>query len=427
MDITDDLILSGDVVTTVINGGNLYRVFHIIGSAAVTMTDLTIQGGRAADGAGIFVDGGDLTVISSTIQLNAADNHGGGIHNLAGSVTLLNSTVNGNTAVTSGAAIFSQGGTANITNSTVNGNTAPDGSAIYSDNSDVQILNSTIHQNSAATGAGIAHISGSLVLKNTIVSGSSPGTNCSGAVVSNGHNLADDTSCNLTEPSDFPDVNPLLGLLADNGGPTWTHALLFGSPAIEGGDDAQCPPTDQRGSPRFGVCDIGAYEVEIYFLYLPLIVKPSDTPPVEPGDCDRQVPVFTTDTAPADGTLEFHVLFGEFARIEGITLRVWDVSAGQQINNELVDVHAPKWVRVWWLPDGDTEWYLLPSQYWVGDGTVASEYGVSCGNDPVPSYHTSFADAIPESELPIFTLPDGADWVAIINALTAQRTDSKRP
>jgi len=58
----------------------------------------------------------------------------------------------------------------------------------------------------------------------------------------------------------FPD--PKLGSLADNGGPTLTVALLPGSPAIDAGDTAAAPPTDQRGVPRpFGAAsDIGAYE-----------------------------------------------------------------------------------------------------------------------------------------------------------------------
>ena len=55
---------------------------------------------------------------------------------------------------------------------------------------------------------------------------------------------------------------PLLGALADNGGPTLTHALLTGSPAIDAGNDAACPATDQRGvtRPQGAHCDIGSYE-----------------------------------------------------------------------------------------------------------------------------------------------------------------------
>lgn len=121
------------------------------------------------------------------------------------------------------------------------------------------------------------------------------------------------------------------------------------------------------------------------------------------GACDRFVPVFTTDKAPANGTLKFNVLFGEKNREEGITLKVWDITAGQQINNDMVIFPAPNWGRLWWQADGESTWYLLPSQYWQGDGTSASEYGLSCDSGGVPSYHTSFAKAIPESQLPTFT------------------------
>ncbi len=120
------------------------------------------------------------------------------------------------------------------------------------------------------------------------------------------------------------------------------------------------------------------------------------------GICDRFVPVFTTDKAPSNGTLKFNVQFGEDSREEGSTLRVWDISAGQQINNDYVIVPAPQWARLWWQPDGENTWYLLPSQYWLGDGTSRSEYGVSCDTTVVPSYHTSFANAIPQSEVPAF-------------------------
>ena len=86
---------------------------------------------------------------------------------------------------------------------------------------------------------------------------------------SSGHNLDSDGSCGLSGPGDLPNTDALLGLLADNGGPTQTHALLAGSPAIDAGDNAACPATDQRGVARpqdgdgdgAAVCDIGAYEL----------------------------------------------------------------------------------------------------------------------------------------------------------------------
>lgn len=118
--------------------------------------------------------------------------------------------------------------------------------------------------------------------------------------------------------------------------------------------------------------------------------------------CLRSFPVFTTDTAPSAGTLKLNVLFGTMNREEGATYKTWNVTAGQRINNDMVTIPTPRWVRLWWQPTGSTTWYLLPSQYWLGDGTPASEYGLTCGTDNGPSYHTSFANAIPASEVPAF-------------------------
>jgi hypothetical protein len=81
----------------------------------------------------------------------------------------------------------------------------------------------------------------------------------SGYTVSD-HSLDSDNSCVLIGPGDLPGVAPLLGPLANNGGPTDTHALLAGSPAIDAG--GICAPTDQRGvtRPQGPACDIGAFE-----------------------------------------------------------------------------------------------------------------------------------------------------------------------
>jgi hypothetical protein len=101
---------------------------------------------------------------------------------------------------------------------------------------------------------------GSLTV-NTILAGNSP-SNCSGTIADAGHNLSSDNSCAFTGAGSLNSTDPMLGPLADNGGPTLTMALLPGSPAIDAGDDTAAPPTDQRGFPRpFGVAsDIGAYE-----------------------------------------------------------------------------------------------------------------------------------------------------------------------
>ncbi len=118
---------------------------------------------------------------------------------------------------------------------------------------------------------------GTPMLRNTIVANSTAGRDCSGPspVISEGYNLDSDGTCGFAGEGDLPNTDPLLGPLQDNGGPTLTHALLAGSPAIDAGNPAGCTDpwgnsltTDQRGEVRpadgdcdgVPICDIGAYE-----------------------------------------------------------------------------------------------------------------------------------------------------------------------
>ena len=101
---------------------------------------------------------------------------------------------------------------------------------------------------------------------NTIIAGNTAptGPDCNRFATSLGHNLIGTSDgCGFTPAAgDLVNANPLLGPLQDNGGPTKTHALLEGSPAIDAGDNASCPATDQRGVARLqrAACDIGSYE-----------------------------------------------------------------------------------------------------------------------------------------------------------------------
>jgi hypothetical protein len=101
-----------------------------------------------------------------------------------------------------------------------------------------------------------------------------------GSVIdSQGHNIDTGLTCALTGVGDHPATDPLLAALADNGGFTFTQALLAGSPAIDGGDPNICYPLDQRGAPRQGVCDIGAFE---FGSTAPPSQPPPSQPPVQP-------------------------------------------------------------------------------------------------------------------------------------------------
>ena len=154
-----------------------------------------------------------------------------------------------------------------MTNSTFAGNSAgSSGGGIFNE-STLTVSNSTINGNRAVNGGGIhnytyAEYAGTVTLQNTIVANSPTGRNCTNAITDGGGNLSyPDATC--------PGINsdPKLGPLQDNGGPTWTMALLPGSAAIDTADDAICaaPPVnnlDQRGvaRPQGPHCDIGAYE-----------------------------------------------------------------------------------------------------------------------------------------------------------------------
>jgi hypothetical protein len=153
-----------------------------------------------------------------------------------------------------------------VINSTFSNTTAATGGGGIDtfSNADLVLSNVTIAQNSAMIGAGINSESSTylVTLASSIVAENSGG-DCLGAILSKGYNLDSDSTCSLTQPTDLPGRNPLLGPLQYNGGPTPTSALLAGSPAIGAGGTSGCLSTDQRYYLRrngMAPCDIGAYE-----------------------------------------------------------------------------------------------------------------------------------------------------------------------
>jgi len=138
------------------------------------------------------------------------------------------------------------------------------------------LTNCTISDNAANQGGGIWN-SGTVELKNSIVANNASGGDCFGTITSLDYNLDSDSTCNLIQPNDRPNADPLLGAFTDDGDPgTGYFPLLKGSPAIDSGDDNDCPPTDQLGNPRvdgdddgFIVCDIGAIELQLQIVGAP--------------------------------------------------------------------------------------------------------------------------------------------------------------
>ncbi len=267
--ITDSIISDN----TADYGGGIYTSAY---GEVVTVIKSNFSGNSAvfANGGGIYTFG-TLSVLDSTFTNNSADGDGGGIYNsYESTLTVTRSTFSENSALDWGGGIYNDAASIlNITNSTFSKNSAGSGGAIFNYrnpfySTTLTITNSTFSENSAATGGGIYNM-GTLNLSNSILANSTTGNDCyhydfnGGTIGVNVNNLIETNAPvpnNCGTPTSTAD--PLLGPLADNGGFTQTMALLPGSPAIDAGDDTNCPATDQRGVTRpFGRhCDIGAYE-----------------------------------------------------------------------------------------------------------------------------------------------------------------------
>lgn len=235
----------------------------------VVGTNITVTNNTAVTTAGGIGNGGTMILTNATIGSNSAFYNAGILNDSYGSLRLNDSTISGNTGQDGGG--IGNGGNVTLTNVTISGNTASKGAGGGIETTGtITATNVTLSGNRAIEGGGIYVMSGSVRLKNSIVANSPTGGNCSGQITSSGHNLSSDDACAsyFTSTGDLNNVDPLLGPLQDNGGPTLTHALLSGSPAIDTGDNSRCPPTDQRGVARpfdgdydsVAICDIGAYE-----------------------------------------------------------------------------------------------------------------------------------------------------------------------
>lgn len=310
----ENTMISGNTAGT---GGGVYSdevaFFSTLDTFFVTVSDNTATG--AGGGGGIYLrhgdasinlatvnanqatagNGGGMVVIpnSNTIELtqtavfdNIASGDGGGVAYLGevgAAGNLLRCAIYGNTAGDDGGGVFvSQPGNMNMSfvKTTVSGNTANgDGGGLYLSSqagSIVGLGHVTIVENNAARGGGIYVANAAaayrtyhgLLANNT----AGAGANCDGSTLtSTGWNLVGHTSgCTFTSlASDqigtlVMPLDPRIGVLQDNGGATWTHALLTGSPAIDAGNGVNCVAggaSDQRGMMMpVGECDIGAYE-----------------------------------------------------------------------------------------------------------------------------------------------------------------------
>jgi predicted outer membrane repeat protein len=257
--------------TAAVNGGGI-DAGGILSIIRGTFTSNT----AGVRGGGINVYGGNLSVTESSFITNHSSGYGGGIANDASTLTIQTSEFSGNTAVSVGGGLRSNGATL-IINSTFSGNHS-DGTGGGIDNSDtssspdtLSLLNTTLVGNTAGSDGGNLFLgsvsSANVELKNTLIASGAP-NNCDKTVTSQGHNLESTNTCGLAAAGDLVNAAPRLGPLQNNGGFTRTHALSFGSPAIDAGTNTGCPAIDQRGTTRpldgnhdgTATCDIGSYE-----------------------------------------------------------------------------------------------------------------------------------------------------------------------
>lgn len=300
-----DLILENSTVSgcfaTTVGGGVM------VDDGNAILIHSTVSGSFApGDGGGILVDDGNATLTNSIVSGNYAGEYGGGFYVQFGNAMLTDSTVSGNHANGSGGGFFELGN-ATLANSTISDNTAGDGGGFYLTGGNATLSNSTVTGNMAVSSGGGSHVRfGNASFTNSTISFNTSGVDAGGFFVESGlysytvdlensivaNNVAANgawdefylvslgtlsltTNYVLVEGTSNPTVtgtsnitgqDPQLGPLQDNGGPTWTHALLSGSPAINTGDPAFVPPPDydQRGVPFVRVygdrVDMGSVE-----------------------------------------------------------------------------------------------------------------------------------------------------------------------
>jgi CSLREA domain-containing protein len=245
-----------------ISGNNRSRVFSIAANVTADISRLTIAGGFAEFGVGIY-NRGNLTLSDLMIRDNQGEGRGVIANDNNAILNLYNSTVYNNSGSIS---IILNAGTMTIQNSTISNNNAS--TTLYNEGT-LAIYSSTITAVDGTAGIGVSNSQKTAIVKvkNTIIARNR--IDMVGAFISEGHNLIGNGSYAKgfihgqngdQVGTESAPIDPKLGELKDNGGSTWTRALLAGSPALNAANPYDRPQTDQRGVDRGSRPDIGAYE-----------------------------------------------------------------------------------------------------------------------------------------------------------------------
>jgi uncharacterized repeat protein (TIGR01451 family) len=282
---------AGIFAADVIIAGNRALAGSLAGAGGLLSTagDVSVSGGQVAENkvegaatgevAGAIL-GGMVTLMEAGLADNAVEGGPGRVGSamfaregvMIARSTVRDNNVSGGSAVPAAAVYIAGATSSRIVNSTFDSNRAGTGGSILLAAADgaLKVTNATItgnHGNGAFAGIraeGMVELVNTIVFSNDVDCATGPG----GTIASRGFNIDGDGSCRLVSTGDRSRTDPMLGPLADNGGPTPTHALLPGSPAIDRGSNQECPENDQRGFPRpedgnldgAMVCDIGAVE-----------------------------------------------------------------------------------------------------------------------------------------------------------------------
>ncbi len=312
--VTSEIVVEGNGHTVARTGGENFRIFDNPSSGDLHLKNITITGGdvvqglddegggvrnrgtlliegslitgnHAFDAGGGIFNQGTATVINSTLSNNSTFEDGGGIYSdFDATTTVIDSEITGNYSFWDGSGIFAYEGNypdegITITGSTISGNEHSGVVIFYGlSNNTLTITNSTISGN-GNDGMYILGSFGGIVVENStfvgnggdnldgyvfdnpayfknVISAYAGGADCSfDGFTDGGGNFGSDGSCG---PNDITGLDPVL---ADNGGPTRTHALLAGSSAIDAGGDCGFA-ADQRGFGRDASCDSGAFEFD---------------------------------------------------------------------------------------------------------------------------------------------------------------------